>query len=312
MSVATPAITATGRRPRFTKGERRNLLTGLLFVSPWLLGFLIWTLYPLVSSAIYSFMRYDLIKPPIWIGLDNFKEIFTDDPRFWTVVYNTIFYVGFSVPLGVVAAFLMASLLNTKLVLRSTFRAIFYIPSIVPAVCSAMVWLFIFNNQYGVINNFLRAANQPIIPFLSSIEWAKPSLILISLWAQGTAVVIFLAALQDVPRSLYEAATVDGANAWHRFWHITLPMCSPIILYNLVMSLIGAFQTFLMPYLLTNGGPMASTEFYAMNLYRQAFEFFRMGKACALAWIMAILVAVMTAALFRTSGRWVFYGGGDR
>lgn len=303
---------AVASRRRLSKGETRNLITGLLFVSPWLLGFLIWTLYPLASSLYYSFTRYDLVRPAIWIGLDNFKEIFTDDPRFWTVVYNTFYYVGLSVPLGVVSAFLMASLLNTKLVLRSTFRAIFYVPSIVPAVCSAMVWLFIYNNQYGVINNFLRAMGRPIIPFLSSVEWAKPSLIIISLWAQGTAVVIFLAALQDVPRSLYEAATVDGANAFHRFWHITIPMCSPIILYNLVMSLIGAFQTFLMPYLLTNGGPMASTEFYAMNLYRQAFEFFRMGKACALAWIMAVLVAILTALLFRTSGRWVFYGGGER
>jgi multiple sugar transport system permease protein len=303
---------ATMSRKGLSKGETRSLMTGLLFVSPWLIGFLIWTLYPLVSSIFYSFTRYDLVRPPIWIGTDNFKEIFTDDPRFWTVVYNTLYYVGISVPLGVMVAFLMASLLNTKLVLRSTFRAIFYIPAIVPAVCSAMVWLFIFNNQYGVINNFLRASGQPIIPFLSSLEWAKPSLILISLWAQGTAVVIFLAALQDVPRSLYEAATVDGANAFHRFRHITIPMCSPIILYNLVMSFIGAFQTFLMPYLLTNGGPMASTEFYAMNLYRQAFEFFRMGKACALAWIMAIVVALLTAVLFKTSGGWVFYGGGDK
>jgi multiple sugar transport system permease protein len=295
-----------------SKGETRSLITGLLFVSPWLLGFLIWTLYPLLSSAYYSFTRYDLIKPPIWIGLGNFKEIFTDDPRFWTVVYNTIFYVGISVPLGVAVAFLLASLLNTKIVARSTFRAIFYIPAIVPAVCSAMVWLFIYNNQYGVINNILRGMGQPIIPFLSNVQWAKPSLIIIALWAQGTAMVIFLAALQDVPRTLYEAATVDGANSWHKFRHITLPMCSPIILYSLVIGIIGGFSTFLMPYLLTNGGPMASTEFYAMNLYRQAFEFFRMGKASALAWIMAITVALMTAVLFKTSGGWVFYGGGDK
>ena len=303
---------ATTRKRRMSKGETRRLLTGLMFISPWLLGFLLWTLYPLLSSAYYSFTRYDLIKPPIWIGLGNFKEIFTDDPRFWTVVYNTIFYVGLSVPLGVIVAFLLATLLNTKIVARSTFRAIFYIPAIVPAVCSAMVWLFIYNNQYGVINNILRGLGQPIIPFLSSVEWAKPSLIVISIWATGTAVVIFLAALQDVPRTLYEAATVDGANSWHKFRHITLPMCSPIILYSLVIGIIGGFSTFLMPYLLTNGGPMASTEFYAMNLYRQAFEFFRMGKASALAWIMAITVALMTALLFKTSGSWVFYGGGDK
>jgi len=303
---------ATTRKRRMSKGETRRLLTGLMFVSPWLLGFLIWTLYPLVSSAYYSFTRYDLIKPPIWIGLGNFKEIFTDDPRFWTVVYNTFYYVGISVPLGVAVAFLLASLLNTKIVARSAFRAIFYIPAIVPAVCTAMVWLFIYNNQYGVINNILRGMGQPIIPFLSSLEWAKPSLIVIALWATGTAMVIFLAALQDVPRTLYEAATVDGANSWHKFRHITLPMCSPIILYSLVIGIIGGFSVFLMPYLLTNGGPMASTEFYAMNLYRQAFEYFRMGKASALAWIMAIVVALMTALLFKTSGSWVFYGGGDK
>lgn len=297
------------RLRRMSKSEVRSLITGLLFVSPWLLGFLLWTAYPILSSIFYSFTRYDFITEMKWIGLGNYIEIFTEDPRFWTVVYNTVYYVGISVPLGVVTAFLMANLLNTRLIGRSFFRAIFYVPSIVPAVCSAMVWLFIYNNQYGVINNTLKALGRPIIPFLSSVELAKPSLIVIHLWAQGTAVVIFLAALQDVPRSLYEAATVDGANAWHRFWHVTVPMCSPIILYNLVMGFIGGFQTFLMPYLLTGGGPMASTEFYAMHLWRNAFELFRMGKACALAWIMFVVVALLTAFLFKTSARWVFYGG---
>jgi len=292
-----------------SKREIRSLITGLLFVSPWLLGVLLWTAYPLLSSIFYSFTRYDFITEMKWIGFGNYVEIFTEDPRFWTVVYNTAYYVGISVPLGVVTAFLMANLLNTELVGRSFFRAIFYVPSIVPAVCSAMVWLFIYNNQYGVINTTLKALGRPIIPFLSSVELAKPSLIVIHLWAQGTAVVIFLAALQDMPRSLYEAATVDGANAWHRFWHVTVPMSSPIILYTLVMGFIGGFQTFLMPYLLTGGGPMASTEFYAMHLWRNAFELFRMGKACALAWIMFVVVALLTALLFRTSARWVFYGG---
>ncbi|MCD6289203.1 MAG: sugar ABC transporter permease [Anaerolineae bacterium] len=294
---------------RLSKAETRNQITGLLFVSPWIIGFLLWTAYPLASSFFYSFTHYDFITQMRWIGFRNYVEIFTDDPRFWTVVYNTVYYVGISVPLGVATAFLMANLLNTRLVGRSFFRAIFFIPSIVPAVCSAMVWLFIYNNQYGVINNFLRAMGRPIIPFLSSVTWSKPSLIVISLWGQGAAVVIFLASLQDVPRSLYEAATVDGANAWHRFWHITVPMSSPIILYNLVMGLISGFQTFLMPYLLTNGGPMASTEFYAMHLWRNAFELFRMGKACALAWIMLITVVLLTLLIFKTSASWVFYGG---
>ena len=300
---------ATLRRPRMSRGETHGLITGLLFISPWLLGFLIWTAYPLLSSIFYSFTRYDFITPMKWIGFGNYVELFTRDPRFYTVVYNTLYYVGISVPLGIGVAFLMANLLNAKIAGRSFFRAIFYVPSIIPAVCSAMVWLFIFNTQYGVINNVLKSMGRPIIPFLSSIELSKPSLILIHLWAQGTAVVIFLAALQEVPRSLYEAATVDGANTWQRFVHITLPLCSPLILYNMVMGFIGGFQTFLMPYLLTNGGPMASTEFYAMHLWRNAFELFRMGKACALAWLLFVAIAVFTFLIFKTSARWIFYGG---
>jgi multiple sugar transport system permease protein len=292
-----------------TKGERKSLITGLLFVSPWLIGFVLWTFYPVLSSIYYSFFRYDLITKPVFIGLGNYVEMFTDDPRFWKVVWNTLFYVGLSVPLGVISAFLIANLLNARLAGRSFFRAVFYIPAIVPAICVAMVWLFIYNVQYGVINSMLKSLGQPIVPFLSNPQLAKPSLIIIHIWAQGTAVVIFLAALQDVPRSLYEAATVDGASAWHKFRHITIPMTSPIILYTAVLGLIGGFQIFLLPYLLTNGGPAASTEFYAMHLYRSAFELFRMGKASALAWLMFVVVAAFTILLFRTSGRWVFYGG---
>ena len=276
------AAIAGAKRSRMTKGERKSLITGLLFVSPWIIGFLVWTAYPVLSSIYYSFFRYDLITEPVFLGLGNYVEIFTDDPRFWKVVRNTLFYVGFSVPLGVISAFLIANLLNAKIAGRSFFRAIFYIPAIVPAICVAMVWLFIYNVQYGVINSTLKALELPVIPFLSNPDLAKPSLIVIHIWAQGTAVVIFLAALQDVPRSLYEAATVDGANAWHKFSKITIPMTSPIILYTAVLGLIGGFQIFLLPYLLTNGGPMASTEFYAMHLYRNAFELFRMGKASAL------------------------------
>jgi len=303
-------MAASGVQKRqMTKGERKSLLTGLLFVSPWIIGFVLWTAYPVLSSIYYSFFRYDLITKPVFLGLGNYIEIFTEDFRFWKVVRNTLFYVGLSVPLGVFSAFLIANLLNAKLAARSFFRAVFYIPAIVPAICVAMVWLFIYNVQYGIINSALKALGQPIIPFLSNPDLAKPSLIVIHIWAQGTAVVIFLATLQDVPRSLYEAATVDGANAWHKFRHITIPMTSPIILYTTVLGLIGGFQTFLLPYLLTNGGPAASTEFYAMHLWRNAFEFFRMGKASALAWIMFVVVAVFTVLLFRTSARWVFYGG---
>jgi multiple sugar transport system permease protein len=204
---------------------------------------------------------------------------------------------------------MVATLLNTRLSGRSFFRGVIYVPSIVPAVCSAMVWMFLLNIQYGAINSILQTFGLPTIPFLSSPDLAKPSMILISIWAQGAAVVIFLAALQDVPRSLYEAATVDGANAWQKFRHVTIPITTPIILFNLIMGLITAFQEFTIPWLLTQGGPMNSTEFYAIHLYRNAFDNLRMGKASAMAWILFIIIVGFTIILFRTSARWVYYGG---
>jgi multiple sugar transport system permease protein len=299
-----------GSRPsRWTPRERRNLLLGLAFVSPWLIGFLIFTVYPLISSLYYSLTRYDLIQKPVFIGLENYNFIFTKDPRFWTVIGNTVYYVALSVPLSIVVAFLIANLLNTKIIGRSIFRAIIYIPSIVPATCTAMVWLLLLNIQYGAINGLLRTIGVQAIPFLSNPAISKPSLIMIAAWACGGTVVIFLASLQDVPRSLYEAATVDGANSWQRFINVTIPMSSPVILFNLIMGFIGSFQEFTLPWLLTNGGPAASTEFYSLHLYRTAFQNLRMGTASALAWILFIIIIVFTVVLFRTSGRWVYYGG---
>jgi len=299
------------KRHRKSAARRRNLLLGLLFISPWLIGFLAFTLYPLIASFYYSFTRYDLLSNPVFLGLRNFVDIFTEDPHFGQVMYNTVYYVGLSAPLGVIAAFLMASLLNTRIVGRSAFRALFFFPAIVPAVVTAMVWAFLLNVQYGAINATLQGLGLSTIPFLSSPRLAKPSLILIHMWAQGNAIVIFLASLQDVPRSLYEAATVDGANAWHKFWHITVPMCTPVILFNLIMGFIGGFQNFTLPWLLTQGGPNQATEFYSLFLYRNAFSYFRMGKASALAWILFVIIVIFTVALFRSSARWVYYSGAE-
>jgi len=299
------------RRPPKSATRQHSLLLGLLFISPWLIGFLLFTIYPLVSSLYYGFTRYDLLNPPVPLGLGNYIDIFTQDPHFGKVVYNTLYYVGLSAPLGVVAAFLMASLLNTEMAGRSVFRAIFFFPAIVPAVVTAMVWAFLLNVQYGAINSTLAGLGLSTIPFLSSPELAKPSLILIHMWAQGNAIVIFLASLQDVPRSLYEAATVDGANTWHKFWNITVPMCTPVILFNLIMGFIGGFQNFILPWLLTQGGPNQATEFYSVYLYRNAFSYFRMGKASALAWILFVIIVTFTVILFKSSARWVYYGGGE-
>lgn len=302
------ATTAPARRG-MTAAQRRNQIVGLLFISPWLLGFLIWTLYPLISSLYYSLTRYDLLRPPVFIGLQNFQEIFTTDPLFGTVTYNTLYYVGLSAPFGVVGAFLMASLLNTEIRGRSFWRAIFFFPAIIPAFVTAMVWQFLVNVQYGAINGTLQGLGLPIIPFIANPDFAKPTLILIHIWAQGNAIVIFLATLQDVPRSLYEAATVDGANAWNKFWNVTVPMTTPVILFNLVIGLIYGFQNFTLPWLLTQGGPNNSTELYTIFLYRNAFQYLRMGKASALAWILFVVIVVFTVLLFRSSNRWVFYGG---
>jgi multiple sugar transport system permease protein len=282
---------------------------GLVFISPWLLGFFFFALFPLLASLYYSMTNYDFIREPQFIGFTNYVRLFTVDPDFWTVMYNTIYYVGFGVPLGIAVAFLIANLLNSEIKGRTLFRSVIYIPSIVPAVCTAMVWLFILNVQYGAINGILKTIGWPTIPFLSSPELAKPSLIMIYIWAQGTAVVIFLAALQDVPRSLYDAALVDGANAWNRFWNVTVPMCTPVILFNFIMGIIAAFQDFTLPFVLTGGGPMKSTEFYVVNLYRNAFVQFSIGKASAMAWILFLIILLFSIILFRTSARWMYYGG---
>lgn len=300
---------ATASRRGMTKTEKRNQLMGMLFISPWLIGFLLFALFPLIASLYYSMTNYDFIRDPQFIGLTNYVRLFTVDPDFWTVMYNTVYYVGFGVPLGIAVAFLIANLLNSDIRGRTIFRSIIYIPSIVPAVCTAMVWLFILNVQYGAINGILKTMGWPTIPFLSSPELAKPSLIMIYVWAQGTAVVIFLAALQDVPRSLYDAALVDGANAWARFWNVTVPMCTPVILFNFIMGIIAAFQDFTLPFVLTGGGPMKSTEFYVVNLYRNAFVQFSIGKASAMAWILFLIILLFSVILFRTSARWVYYGG---
>jgi multiple sugar transport system permease protein len=292
--------------------ERRNIIVGLLFASPWIIGFVGFTIIPLLASLYFSFTRYDLLTPPRFIGATNYVNLLTADEDFRIVVYNTLWWVVISAPLGVISAFLMAILLNTNIVARSVFRAIFFFPSIVPVVVTAFVWLFLLNVQYGAINSTLRSWGLPVIPFLASPDLVKPSLVVIHMWAQGGAMVIFLATLQDVPRSLYEAATIDGANAWHRLWNVTIPMVSPVILFNLVLSLIGGFQNFTLPWLLTQGGPNKATLFYAIFLYNNAFAYMRMDKASALAWVLFIVVILFTFLVFKISGRFVYYAGSSR
>lgn len=297
------------KRLRMSPAELRREILGLAFISPWIFGFLAFTIYPLLSSAYYSFHRYDLLGEPTYLGTGNYVRLFTRDRDFRLVLGNTLWWVALNPVLGTAAAFLMATLLNSRIIGRSFFRAIFFFPSIVPAVVTAVVWQFLLNVQFGAINATLRGLGLGLIPFLSKPSYAKPSLLLISMWMQGSAMVIFLATLEDVPRSLYEAATIDGANAWHKWRHVTIPLCSPIIFFNLVMGFIGSFQIFTLPWLLTQGGPDRAMEFYALFLYRNAFSYMRMGKACALAWIQFFFVVMFTVILFKVSGGLVYYAG---
>ncbi|MEM7029495.1 MAG: sugar ABC transporter permease [Chloroflexota bacterium] len=292
--------------------EARNILKGLAFVSPWLVGYLAFTIYPILASGYYSFTRYDVIRAPRFVGFENYTNLFVNDEIFWTVIYNTLYLVIIGVPAGIVTAFLLATLLNRPMRARPLFRTIFFLPVLVPAVASAEVWRWVYNTNYGVINSVLIGLELPVIPFLSSVALAKPSLILIHMWAQGTAIVIFLAALQDVPRSLYDAATVDGANNFQKFWNVTIPMTTPAILFVSLTGMIGMFQYFTQGWLLTEGGPNEATEFYSIYLYRNAFQYFKMGYASALAWILFVIILVVTLLIFRSSARWVYYAGEGR
>jgi len=296
-------------RFRVSRQTLNSVLKGYAFISPWIVGYLLFTIYPVIASLYYSFTRYDIIRKPRWIGLENYVTLFTKDPIFTKVLGNTTYFVSLGVPMGIVVAFLLASLLNNEMRMRPIFRTIFFLPTLVPVAASAEVWRWVLNTNWGVINAWIKAMGRPVIPFLSSITLAKPSLILIHCWSQGTAMVIFLAALQDVPQSLYDAAVVDGAGRFQRFWRITLPMCTPSILFVLITHLIGMFQYFAMGWLLTVGGPNYSTEFFSMYLYRNAFTFLKMGYASALAWILFMIIVTFTIFTFKSSDRWVYYAG---
>jgi multiple sugar transport system permease protein len=293
---------------RFLAPEAKRFLTMLAFISPWLVGFLGFFVYPLVISFYYSFTDYNLLQPPQWIGLQNYAELLEDE-LYRNALGNTVYFVAFSVPLGVIVSFVVAFLLNQQMRLRVLLRMIFYLPVVVPISATAILWMWIFNANWGLANNLLALVGIQGPSWLGSPAWSKFSLILMQLWLVGGSVLIYLAALQDVPQSLYDAAMVDGANAWHRLRHVTIPLVTPATLFSVLTGLIGAFQSFANAWIMTQGGPLRSTEFYVFYLYNNGFRFFKMGYASAMAWILFLLVVVVTILLFRTSARWVYYGG---
>ena len=295
-----------------TRWEKRQLRNGLLFASPWLIGFVFFALYPLVMSIYYSFTAFNVVQPAVWIGMDNYHELFFEDPLFWKSLYNTLYFTLISVPLCLAFSLLLALLLNQKIPGMSVFRTVFFLPSIVPIVASAVLWLWVLNPDSGLINSLLRQWLGIEGPgWMADAHWSKPSLILMSLWGVGGAMVIFLAGLADVPQTLYEVAELDGAGPINKFLHVTLPMLTPTILFNLVMGLIMSFQYFTQVYVMTGGlgTPVDSTMFYALYLYRTSFYYLRMGYASAMAWMLFIVILTATLGVLYSSKKWVFYHG---
>jgi multiple sugar transport system permease protein len=242
----------------------RNVRNVLLFLSPWIIGFTLFVVYPMLSSLRYSFTRYGGMLPPQWIGLDNYKMLFFEDDLFWTALVNTLYFASFSIILGTLMSITLALLLNVKIRGVALYRTIFYLPSIVPVVASSVVWLWIFNPSHGILNNLFRLFRLPHISWLASPTWSKPALILMGLWGVGGAIIIYLAGLQGIPQQLYEAADIDGAQWWHKIIFITIPMLSPVILFNVIMGLIGSFQYFTQAYIMTGGGPLPLSQRFSI------------------------------------------------
>jgi multiple sugar transport system permease protein len=293
-----------------TASEKRNLRNGLLFTSPWLVGLAVFVLYPVGASFYYSFCDYSVLKPPVWVGLGNYREMLSDQVL-WTSVWNTTYFAVISIVLTTIMSLAAAVLLNSKVRGMAFYRTFFFLPSLIPMVAAAILWQWIFNGNYGVLNHFLSLCGFKFLPaWLNDSRWAMPALIVMSLWGIGNTIVIYLAGLQDVPEALYEAAEIDGAGYFRRVWHITIPMLSPVIYFNTVMSVIGALQVFAVPYIMTAGGPGRSTTFYAMYLYETSFQDLRMGYGCAMAWVLFIVILVLTLIITKLSARHIHYGEG--
>jgi multiple sugar transport system permease protein len=306
--MASQPLTVKPRKNKHSKTYWRDTRDGYFFIAPVVLGLLIWTLLPMVASFLISFTEYPLLKAPQWVGLQNYVDM-VQIPTL-RVIHSlgvTLTYGIIALPLTLAAALAAALLLNQKLPLQRFFRTTFYMPTIVPALATAFVWGWMLNPQYGLINATLKALGLPQGTFLSDPSTALPTLIVLSLWGVGPTMVVFLAGLQAIPESLYEAGKIDGANGASLFWHITLPQLSPTIFFNLVVGLIATFQYFLPAFVLTQGGPLFSTFFYNLNLYEKAFKWTAMGLASAMAWVMFAIILVLTLILFKGSDALVYY-----
>ena len=290
----------------------REAITFYLCIAPWLLGFLLFVLGPMIASLVLSFTRWDLLSAARFVGLRNYQKMFTRDPLFWQALKVTAMYTAVYVPMELVAGLALALIMNQDLKFLGIFRTIYYLPSVLPGVAFVVLWMWILHPDVGLINTILSYIQIEGPRWLVDPNWALSALLIMSTWGLGRSMVIYLASLQGVPRHLYEAASIDGANRWQSFWRITLPMLTPTIFFNLVLSVISTFQTFTSAYVSTDGGPLDATLFYVLYIFRQAFNFLSMGYASALAWVLFVIIFVLTFLVVRSSDRWVYNEGAAR
>lgn len=294
--------------PWYRTMRGREAISFYLFIAPWTIGFFVFILGPIIASFGLSFTRYDIISTPRFVGIDNFIELFGDE-LFWISLWNTLYIVIFAVPLGMVMSFAVALLLNQDLRAMAAYRTAYFMPSIVPAVASAALWIYLLQPQWGLINGVLEWFGIDGPGWLASEAWSKPAIIMLMVWGSGGTMIIYLAGLQDIPQVLYEAAEIDGAGWYGKFRNVTLPLMTPSIFFTLVLGIITTFQVFAVIFVLTDGmgGPLNSTLVYLIYLYRNAFNFFRMGFASAMAWILFVIILFLTWLQFKMANRWVYY-----
>jgi len=292
-----------------TRERRRNFFKGMAFISPWIIGFAVFTAIPIGLSFYYSFCDYSLTRPsrgPLWIGLENYNQMI-HDVIFWKSLGNTLYYASMALPAGMLVSLGLALMLNTNIRGQTIYRTIIFLPSLVPTIASAMIWLWLFNPSEGLLDFLLNKAHIPSPDWLGE-RLAMASLAMMSVWSVGNTVIIYLAGLQDVPRELLEAAEIDGAGPFRRLIAVTIPVLTPVIFFNLIMAIIGTFSILTVPYIMTQGGPDKATYFYTMFNYDEAFRFLHMGYAAALAWVQLAITLLLTGIAFLTARKWVHYG----
>ncbi|MFB9276222.1 carbohydrate ABC transporter permease [Cohnella cellulosilytica] len=307
-AVSVKPLPASSARPRRPKGS----WVGFLYIAPWLLGFLLFELYPFLSSFAYSFTDLNMFKSPNFVGLDNYRKMFADDDLFFQALKVTLIYVLIAVPAKLIFALLVAMLLNRKLRGIHFFRTVYYLPSIMGgSVAIALLWRYLFSSE-GMVNTFLQALYLPKFDWLGSPGLALYTISLLTVWQFGSSMVLFLAGLKQIPAELYEAGQIDGASRVRMFFRITLPMLTPIVFFNVIMQMVNAFQDFTAAMVITNGGPLKSTYLYGLMIYQNGFQFFKMGYASAQSWVLFAIIMLVTLLIFKSSSRWVYYGDGEK